>query len=948
MLAAEGITPAVSSQHDIANLVSSVLMGQQANTRTELHLVHLNARSVRSLDKFNFILAQFHPRYDVIILTETWVRQEEAPYYNVEGFDRVSFCRDGIGGGIFVFIRNTLRICGVDRSTFKSAESLTVELAGNKRSVFITAIYRPPTNNATFFTEELEQFLDGPQRRVIVGDLNIHFSGGSDAQRLGPLLVSYGYNSLINSPTRSSPPRTLDHIFTNLPTSSSGTLNLGVSDHCAIWCSVALSLPQRGVASRPRTNLLELRCRLAEETWQNCFTAGNVDECYETFLNTFQKHAADCTAKQQSSVETFGSDELVQLKKTRDRLWRLLRDSTKRGVNPIRTLRLQQEYKKARNRFQNRKSKLMYQKTRETVRKHQRGGVDLWKLIRRLRRSDVVPPISKLESGGGLLVTPSEICNELNRHFVSDSAFMSSAAFDPAAVRRYLGQPANTQFEFKAVAQLEVLSLLNSIGRPSAGYDGVRAYVVFHVKDLIVAPLTHIINCIISTARYPKALKVARVVPIYKDGNTANPSNYRPISVLPVLNKVVEKVLVKQMEQYLEANHLISDNQFGFRRRHSTGHAILRVVEETRFDIDSGHYCAAALVDLRRAFDSVRSDILLCKLSHLGFTNRACALMASYFLEREQFVEIAGYRSQSLSVTVGVPQGSCIGPLAFLCFINDLEHAVSANTILYADDTTLRYCGPSMEAVQGAMQADLLSLCAWCKTNCIGINERKTKLIVFSSTQKQPMLPSVCLNGNILATSKQVKLLGVFIDEKLSGSYHVEALIARLARTTYSARYLKNIMGMKSSSFLYNAYFLPHLLYGAEFWTGCSKKWLNRLHVAQGRFLRMFRGSAQRERTELGILDVHRLASYLTLLTVYRSLYSLGPNVLSFDHLGVSRITRATGSNVLKIRNHKSTRCSRAFAARAASEWNRLPSTLRLEKSYAKFCSGLKAYLLCS
>lgn len=923
------------------------MISKSKNNHKELSLVHLNVRSIRSLPKFEEVVRRLCPLYDVVILTETWLRKEESAFYNINGYERASCCREARGGGILIFIKKGLSINGVSISPIESAESISVELSGGRGSVSITAIYRRPSNPPLNFITELDDFLEKNRRQVILGDLNIHYNNGQDPHQMGPLLASHGYASLINSPTRLNPPRTLDHILTNLRVSSSGTIDLGVSDHLGVWCKIPLRLDNSQGVLPHRTNFLVLRSRLASESWEGCYMAADVDQKYEAFFSVLKGHVAQAT-EQRSPFDSRTPEDLRLLKAKRDKLWRLLFNATKRGSNPLKTERLRQEYKKARNRYQNRKAKIHRRAAREEVRVQQPDGANIWKVIRRLRRSDVVPPISELRSGssGDLLSDPTEISNELNRYFVTGGAARVVKPMDTLAISRYMGDPADTCLEFSAVTRLEVLSLLNSLGRPSAGYDGLRSQIVFHVRDLISEPLTHIINAIITSCTYPKALKVARVVPIYKAGDRSNPGNYRPISVLPVLNKVVEKALVKQMQKYLEANNLLSNAQFGFRRKHGTGHALLELLESTRFQLDRGMYCAAILVDLRRAFDSVRHDVLLHKLSHLGFSSASCALLSSYLCDRTQFVDLRGHQSQCLPVTLGVPQGSCIGPLAFLCYINDLERSVSAKAILYADDTTLQYVGPSLQAVQEVMQRDLHSLGDWCHANHLTVNDKKTQLIVFSSGRHRPPEPVVHLNNCSVSVVDRVKLLGAVIDSGLVADVHVEELVKRLSSVVYFTRYLKNALGPGSCNLLYSSYFLPHVCYGAEFWTACSKKWLDRLNVVQGRFLRMFRGSASRERTELGILNAYYLSRYLLLCIVFRNINEIGPRVLTLDFLGVHRDTRATKATLLKIRAHKSSHCGRAFGTRAASEWNRLPHSLRSITSMSRFKVELKAYLL--
>ena len=189
------------------------------------------------------------------------------------------------------------------------------------------------------------------------------------------------------------------------------------------------------------------------------------------------------------------------------------------------------------------------------------------------------------------------------------------------------------------------------------------------------------------------------------------------------------------------------------------------------------------------------------------------------------------------------------------------------------------------------------------------------------------MLP-LEFNGLSIQPSPIVKLLGVTIDDKLSGAAHVKEMLKRLAASTHATRLLKNVLGASSCPLLYNSFFLSHVTYGAEYWTVCTEEWLQRLQVAQNRFLRMFRGSASIERLAHGILPIHALVRYLILLIVFKNLYKVGPQVLSFEQLGNARNTRATGNVILRVRSHKSRHCSLAFGARAVREWNLLPADL--------------------
>lgn len=296
--------------------------------------------------------------------------------------------------------------------------------------------------------------------------------------------------------------------------------------------------------------------------------------------------------------------------------------------------------------------------------------------------------------------------------------------------------------------------------------------------------------------------------------------------------------------------------------------------------------------------------------------------------------------------SVGIPQGSCIGPIAFLCFINDLENVVTGAAITYADDSTFKYVGNTGDDVHSAISKDLANLQTWCADNKISINAKKTQVIVFRNGRSRPAMPPIQIENHTISQTNKVNLLGVILDDKLSGAAHVESLLKKLASVTHATRYLKNILGPTSCRLLYNSYFLSHLNYGAEYWTVCTKQQLDKLSVSQNRFLRMFRKSSRLEKQSYHILSIESLVHYLTLLVIFKNIHNLGPSVLTFERLGTVRNTRATNECILKVRSHRSHHCGLAFGAKAVRLWNNLPADIRAVNSLPLFKRRLKAYLL--
>lgn len=549
------------------------------------------------MEKFQAIVTALSPEFDIITLSEIWLFSEEAVHYNIQGYDRITSCRNDKGGGVAIFIKNSLSLVSKNIGFMTTAESLAIEVMTIPQLLRITVIYRPPDGSIIDFIDELETYVEKNSYNLVLGDMNIHAVPGDDQHLLLPMLSSYGFSNQITTPTRlaAKSPRTLDHIYSDLQVEESGTRDLQVSDHFAVWCSFCLCNEKPRQPLQTRTALRALRSLLCAETWSAVYSANNPDENLSSFFCIIRK-AIDKTSSLSSRCRL--SSELQDLEQERDRRWRSLTAALRRGKPSYILTVLRDKYNKARNRISNRRAKIKKQELRLEVQKHSNDGVSPWKIIRRARQTDKTPTIPKLVCDNNTITNPTKVCNVLNNFFTTGvSSELPGGPPNTANIKKYLSPVPNCKFDFRKVTESEVFAVLAKIGNPSAGHDGIKAHIIHYVKDILVSPLTHIVNSIITNCVYPTHLKGARVIPIHKGGSTGDPTNYRPISVLPVINKVVEKLLVGQMVSYLENNNLISNNQFGFRKNRGTGHALIQTVEETRFELDKGKVCAALFVD---------------------------------------------------------------------------------------------------------------------------------------------------------------------------------------------------------------------------------------------------------------------------------------------------------------------------------------------------------------
>ena len=260
----------------------------------------------------------------------------------------------------------------------------------------------------------------------------------------------------------------------------------------------------------------------------------------------------------------------------------------------------------------------------------------------------------------------------------------------------------NSILSLKLVTTDKVLKLLTELNSQKAtGLDGLPAKFLKDGASTIAKPLTHIINMSITSGQFPKELKCAKIVPIYKKKLKTDPGNYRPVSILSIISKIFEKVVCDQLSEYLECNNLMYDLQSGFRQNLSTDSCLIHLSDYILNNQDKGEYTGMVVIDLQKAFDTVNHKILLSKLQALGLDQVAIKWFASYLEDRQQIVQIGDTHSDSCSIKCGVPQGSILGPLLFLIYVNDMRAAVSCKLLLYADDSALLTSGKDVSEIEG-------------------------------------------------------------------------------------------------------------------------------------------------------------------------------------------------------------------------------------------------------
>lgn len=428
-------------------------------------------------------------------------------------------------------------------------------------------------------------------------------------------------------------------------------------------------------------------------------------------------------------------------------------------------------------------------------------------------------PISHVKVNDKTTEDKTELCNIFNGFFTSIStssecSFKDSEDFiDKQIVDNQKDD--SLDFKFRFTTSSEIDEIFHSISNSSApGISGIPTKILKFSTPKLKTALAYLFNYSILTSSVPIEWKTAVVTPLYKKkGSNDDLNNYRAISILPPIAKLFEKLIHKQILDYLNKSKIISSNQHGFRANHSCESALHEIISEIN-KIKSKRLIGLLLfIDFKKAFDTVDSRLLLLKLKKYGFSNTAILLIKSYFENRVQFVKIDHYTSDQMAIKLGVPQGSVLGPLLFLIFINDIVSYLDDFIVkLFADDTTILQTDSNIECLISNFNNSVTKLISWCKHNRIDVNWNKTKIMFVTNKRNLDIPNEIIIDNNNVQVVDSFKLLGISIDNKLSFSKYVSELRIAVNKRLYSIERLFYLSHKVRLQF-FKSFILPYFDY---------------------------------------------------------------------------------------------------------------------------------------
>jgi len=479
----------------------------------------------------------------------------------------------------------------------------------------------------------------------------------------------------------------------------------------------------------------------------------------------------------------------------------------------------------------------------------------IWKSIRDLVNLNPAKSsnINLMNSENNLITNPLKIANIFNDHFSTiGPKIEQKIPFTEGSFKDYFSKKdengklcissPNSLFLAPTVPA-EIEKLIDSLDtKKSTGPNSVPIFILKTFKKFFSFWLSKLVNICFVIGTFPYILKIAKVTPLHKKDSKLDYLNYRPISLLSVFSKIYEKLIYSRTYHFLCENKLINSKQFGFRSNHSTNHALLNITERIKALVDKGQYVCGIFIDLEKAFDTVNHKILCEKLKYYGLRGNVNKLFQSYLSNRKQFVSIKGFDSESKDLKCGVPQGSSLGPLLFLIYINDfklcLENCDSGH---FADDTFIMYSNTKLKSIETIINTELKLVSKWLRLNKLSLNTNKTELIFFHSRQHLLNYEGISIkfNGKKLHPVNHVKYLGMYIDRYLSWNFHILQLTKKLSRANGILSKLRHNAPIETCLQVYYAIFYSHLIYSCNIWGLTSNENIKKIEVLQKKCLRI-------------------------------------------------------------------------------------------------------------
>jgi exonuclease III len=945
---------------------------------THFSALHQNIRSLpKHFQEIDIFIKSLSVDFSIIGFSETWLNDTNEMYYDIDGYTSVSKHRQNkSGGGVMLLIKNhipyTVR---EDLSIFdEKIECIFVEIEKHvfqtEKNILVGLLYRPPDTNVDKFNRIFSDLLSKIGTKnycfYMLGDYNINLLNSESHSPTASFIDILFENNLtpaITKPTRvtEKTATVIDNIFHNCFSNKSafhGIIYSDISDHFPVFIidySILLNncthtyMKTRDYSER---NKLLFKRTLEDFNWDQVYTYDNPAEAFEFFHKSYLDIYTQSFPEKQIKMgyitrkPWLSNDLKIMIKRKNKLFYKMRKNPTKDNVK---------FYKYFRNRLntQLRAAERVYYKNYLDTNKQNLRKT--WSILKK-----VINKRSSSKGSDSFLINGTEIkdkkhiANSFNKYFVNIGPNLSKKiTTSNDSFKTFLPNPTVNSIYINQVTEKEIKRLIKDLKPAAAGWDSISSEIVKETFSLFIKPLTYVINLSLHFGFFPNSMKIAKVLPLFKNGEKRLVSNYRPISILPVFSKLLERIMYNRLLCFIDKNHLLYENQFGFRIKHSTALALSLLVDKISSSLNDNLFMVGVFLDFSKAFDTVDHSILLNKLHHYGIRGLAHKWIESYLTDRYQYVCFDAVSSDRERITCGVPQGSILGPLLFLLYINDIaEVSNRLFAILFADDSNIFFTGNNIHHVINSMNQELSNVVLWLNSNKLSLNIDKSNFMIFSR-QKIRNHDSIYLNNIPLQRITETKFLGVYIDENLSWKRHVIYTRNKIAKGIGLLIKARKTLPPECLQRLYYSFIYPYLTYCLEIWGGTYNSHMNDLILQQKRVLRLMCNVHRLTKSrplfqKLKILRIDKLYVYRILWFMYKYENGLLPQSFSLNFVRRRDIHSYNTRNrdQINIPRVTSESMKKSFLYNAVTIYNKFHESFDFAIKPNKFKKNVKEYLL--
>ena len=926
-----------------------------------LKLFHLNIRGLwTNLSNISQIFSD-NKNIDILSLGETHIADEPGEMYTIDGYTFVNRPRkNGKGGGVACYVHDNINWIRRFDLESKDLECLWLEIIPAKSKSFLLAVmYKPPegsrylqSNFINLLNDMLSLATKSNKETIIMGDLNVNYLDKSDHKEIKSVFNLIGFKQVITEATRTTENTAtlIDVIQTNNPQviSTTTVIPIAFSDHDLIACVRKLNHrsfnPKTIICRNYKNYSAEAMSEniSSHEDYGQVLNEKNINICWNKLkgiiTSCLDEIAPKITKRIRGQPSPWMSVEIKTHMNKRDILLRKSR-KTKHPEDIV-------SFKRKRNQVNSlvKHAKKVYFK--EQLENSAHDSNRFWNTLKRLYPSKSTSTTRTFKINGELNCDKKSIAKTFSSYFSTIVCKMKKRAF---ALRDCIWttqsfEPLRTcrKFKFKPVTENTVKKEIVKLKRKKAtGLDGIPTFILKDCAEVLKTPLTNIVNNSLSSGIYPTDWKISKLIPVFKSGSSAEVENYRPISVIPAVSKIIERIIHRQFSVYLEESDLLTDCQFGFRRKRSTELAATLFVDNIKSKVNDGAMVGAVFIDLSKAFDTISHSKLLQKLEMYGVTGVELAWFSDYLFNRNQRVQYDNFLSSEEKVFCGVPQGSIIGPLLFVLFYNDFPSCLKhAQCIIYADDTVIYVPGKDIFIIQTRLSADMDRISSWCIKNelILNLKKGKTEAMLFGTSKKLAMqsdtLHITFAYENINYTTSY-KYLGIEVDPTLNLNSYLDKTYKKSTGRLKILYKIRPYIDSKCAKVLYQSMILPLFTYCGTLQLNYSKTQQKRLHSFHRRGMDLVK-SSDNVPSPIDMNKVH------SLIIVHRCVHDdvCGNFKKYFEIVTHIKTTRNVGS-FLKLRKLKLEYARSSFYYMGASLFNALPHSIRIIDNVDEFQCAL-------